>query len=244
MASFTTHLYGAALVSGVAALGLHSIGLTGPQETQTFFFLGVAGGLLPDIDSDASKPVRGFFTLLAVALAFFVAFALVGRLHLLDVSLVWLGSFLLVRFGVFEAFARFTVHRGVWHSWLAVALATVATTNAAHHLVGISAKESWLAGGFVALGYLTHLCLDELASVDLWGHRVRRSFGTALKPFSLAAPGASLAMLAVVLALGYISPSIRPVLDVGQKYGWDSHALEARVFDASTWFVGLFERLN
>jgi hypothetical protein len=31
---------------------------------------------------------------------------------------------------------------------------------------------------------------------------------------------------------------------VGQEYGWDAHALEARVIDASTWFVGLCERLN
>jgi hypothetical protein len=244
MASFVTHLYGAALVSSVAALGLHSAGLAGPQQTQTFFFLGVAGGLLPDIDSDASKPVRGFFSLLAVALAFFVAFALVGRMPLLDVSLIWLATFLSVRFGVFEAFARFTVHRGVWHSWLAAALAALATANAAHHLVGTPAREAWIAGGFVALGYLTHLCLDELASVDLWGHRVRRSFGTALKPCSLAAPGASLAMLAAALALGFTSPSIQPALEVGHAYGWDSRALQARAMDASVWFAGLLERFN
>jgi hypothetical protein len=244
MASFVTHLYGAALVSSVAALGLYSAGMAGPQQTQTFFFLGVAGGLLPDIDSDASKPVRGFFTVLAVTLAFFVAFALVGRLQLLDVSLIWLATFLLVRFGVFEAFARLTVHRGVWHSWLAVALSALATANAAHHLVGIPAREAWVAGGFVALGYLTHLCLDELASVDLWGHRVRRSFGTALKPFSLAAPGASLVMLAAVLALGYTSPSIQPALEAGHLYGWNSRALEARAVEARVWLVGWFERFN
>jgi hypothetical protein len=163
---------------------------------------------------------------------------------LLDVSLIWLATFLSVRFGVFEAFARFTVHRGVWHSWLAVALAALATANAAHHLVGIPAREAWIAGGFVALGYLTHLCLDELASVDLWGHRVRRSFGTALKPFSLAAPGASLAMLAAALALGFTSPSIQPALEVGHAYGWDSRALQARAMDASVWFAGLLERFN
>jgi hypothetical protein len=244
MAGFATHLYGAALVSSVAALGLHSVGLAGPQQAQTYFFLCIAGGLLPDIDSDASKPVRGFFTLLAVTLAFFVAFALVGRLQLLDVSLVWLAVFLLVRFGVFEAFARFTVHRGVWHSWLAAVLAALATANAAYHLVGAPALEAWFAGGFVALGYLTHLGLDELASVDLWGHRVRRSFGTALKPFSLAAPGASLAMLAAVLALGYTAPSVRPVLEVGQTHGWGSRALEARAGDARVWLLGLFGGLN
>lgn len=244
MASFVTHLYGAALVSSVAALGLHSAGLAGSQETQTFFFLGVAGGLLPDIDSDASKPVRGFFSLLAVVLAFFVAFALVGRLRLLDVTLVWLATFLLVRYGVFEAFARLTVHRGIWHSWLAVALTALATADAAYHLLGAPAREAWIAGGFVALGYLTHLCLDELASVDLWGHRVRRSFGTALKPFSLAAPGASLAMLAAVSALGYLAPSLQPVLEAGRAQGWDTRVLEARVTDARAWLAGLREHRN
>jgi hypothetical protein len=243
MASFVTHLYGAALVSGVAALGLHSAGLAGPQVTQTCFCLGVAGGLLPDIDADASKPVRGFFSLLAVAIAFCVAFALVGRLRLLDVTLVWLATFLLVRYGFFEAFARLTVHRGICHSWLAVALAALTTANAAYHLLGVPAWEAWIAGGFVALGYLTHLCLDELASVDLWGHRVRRSCGTALKPCSLASPGASLAMLAVVLALGYVAPSIRPAIQAGRVQGWDSRALEARIIDARVWFASLRERL-
>jgi hypothetical protein len=244
MASFVTHLYGAALVSSVAALGLHSVGLAGPEQTQTLFFLGVAGGLLPDIDADASKPVRGAFTLLAVVLAFSVAFAMVGQLPLLDVSLVWLATFLLVRYGLFEAFARFTVHRGVWHSWLAVTLAALGTANAVHHLLGFSARDAWFAGGFVALGYLTHLCLDELASVDLWGHRVRRSFGTALKPFSLAAPWASVAMLVVVLALGYVAPSFQPVMEVRQLYGWDPGTFAVRAIDARDWFAGLLDRLN
>jgi hypothetical protein len=244
MASFVTHLYGAALVSSVAALGLHSAGLAGPQETQTFFFLGVAGGLLPDIDADASKPVRGFFSLLAVVLAFFVAFALIGRLRLLDVTLVWLATFLLVRYGFFEAFARLTVHRGIWHSWLAVALAALGTANVVHHLLGAAAWEAWISGGFVALGYLTHLCMDELASVDLWGNRVRRSFGTALKPFSLAAPWASLGMLSAVLALGYLAPSIDPLLQAARDHGWDGGALEARVTAARDWLFGLLERIN
>ncbi len=244
MASFATHLYGAALVSSVAALGLYGTGLAGAQTTQTCFFLGVAGGLLPDIDADASKPVRGFFTLLAVVLAFFVGFALVGRLPLLNLLLVWLGTFLLVRFGVFEAFARLTVHRGIWHSWLAVALAALATTNLAHYLLNTPAWEAWLAGGFVGLGYLTHLCLDELASVDLWGHRVRRSFGTALKPCSLAAPWASLGMLALVLALSYTAPTVEPLFQAGRAQGWDTRALEARVTGARTWLLELRARLN
>ncbi len=244
MASFVTHLYGAALVSGVAALGLHASGLAGPQATQTCFFLGVAGGLLPDIDANASKPIRGFFGLLAVVLAFVVAFALVGRLRLLDVAQVWVATYLLVRYGFFEAFARLTVHRGVWHSWLAVVLVALITTDLAYHLLGAPALDAWLAGGFVALGYLTHLCLDELASVDLWGNRLRRSFGTALKPFSLASPWASLAMLAAVLVAAYPAPSLTPVIEAGRDQGWDTQALEARVMGARDWLEGLRGRLD
>jgi hypothetical protein len=131
MANFATHLYGGALVSSVASLGLYSSGLAGPEQTQTCFFLGVAGGLLPDIDSGASKPVRVAFTILAVGLAFATAFALVGRLPLLDLVLVWGGTFLLVRYLVLEAFARLTVHRGAWHSCLAVVLMGLLSANAA-----------------------------------------------------------------------------------------------------------------
>jgi hypothetical protein len=244
MANFATHLYGGALVSSVASLGLYSSGLAGPEQTQTCFFLGVAGGLLPDIDSGASKPVRGAFTLLAISLAFATAFALVGRLPLLDLTLVWGGTFLLVRYLVLEAFARLTVHRGAWHSCLAVVLVGLVSANAAHHGLGMSAGESWAAGGFVALGYLTHLCLDELASVDLLNHRVRRSFGTALKPFSLAAPRASLVMLLAVVALGWLAPSIAPVLQAGRSRGLDLHALDARVFAPDDWWAGWWGELR
>jgi hypothetical protein len=38
----------------------------------------------------------------------------------------------------------------------------------------------------VGIGYLTHLVLDEFYSVDLFNRKIKRSFGTALKPFSLA----------------------------------------------------------
>jgi len=244
MANFATHLYGGALVSSVASLGLYSSGLAGPEQTQTCFFLGVAGGLLPDIDSGASKPVRGAFTLLAISLAFATAFALVGRLPLLDLTLVWGGTFLLVRYLVLEAFARLTVHRGAWHSCLAVVLVGLVSANAAHHGLGMSAGESWAAGGFVALGYLTHLCLDELASVDLLNHRVRRSFGSALKPFSLAAPRASLAMLVSVLVLAYLAPSLAPVLETAPLRGLNLSALDMGALGLGGWWGGGRDKLH
>jgi hypothetical protein len=71
-----------------------------------------------------------------------------------------------------------------------------------------SAESAWIAGLMVGIGYLTHLVLDELYSVDLLNSRVKRSFGTALKPFSLADPRSSLAMLAVVVALAWFAPAL------------------------------------
>jgi hypothetical protein len=59
----------------------------------------------------------------------------------------------------------------------------------------------------VGIGYLTHLVLDELYSVDLLNSRVKRSFGTALKPFSLADPRSSFGMLAAVVALAWVAPA-------------------------------------
>jgi len=212
MASFHGHLYGGAAVSAAAGLGVDSLDWARPDQVLALFVLGVAGGLLPDIDADRSTPVRILFTLLGVSAAFLVSLSLVDGTGLVERILLWGTVFLLVRFGLFEAFTRLTVHRGIWHSWLAGAFVTLATVDAAHHLAGISAWEAWLAGGFVALGYLTHLGLDEIASVDLRNNRIKRSFGTALKPFSLDSPAASVAMFLGTLAGFYLAPTTAPVV--------------------------------
>jgi len=212
MASFRGHLYGGVVVSAAGGLGVDSLGWADPSQIPVLFILGVVGGLLPDIDADNSTPLRTMFTLLGVTAAFLVTFSLVDGITPAERMLLWGMVFFLVRFGLFKVFCRFTVHRGVWHSWLAVAFVTSATANTAYHLGGASAWDSWLTGSFVALGYLTHLCLDEIASVDLLNFSLKRSFGTALKPFSITSPPASMAMLLGTLALVYSAPTITPVV--------------------------------
>jgi hypothetical protein len=208
MANFRTHLNGGIFVSVAAVLGLHGAGLVESSATLGYFALGVAGSLLPDIDADASKPVRAFFDVLGVAVAFAMTLPLIGRFLPLEVALIWVGVFLCVRYLIFELFARATVHRGIWHSWLGIAAAALATVNIAYWIMGRSAESAWIAGFMVAIGYLTHLILDELYSVDLLNSRVKRSFGTALKPFSLVDPRSSFAMLAAVVALAWVAPAL------------------------------------
>jgi hypothetical protein len=207
MANFQTHLNGGIFVSVATVLGLHGAGLVEQGATLGYFALGVAGSLLPDIDADASKPVRAFFNVLGVAVAFAMTLPLIGRFLPLEVALIWVGVFLCVRYLIIEIFTRATVHRGIWHSWLGIAAAALAAVNIAYWVMNRSAESAWIAGFMVGIGYLTHLVLDELYSVDLLNSRVKRSFGTALKPFSLADPRSSFGMLAAVVALAWVAPA-------------------------------------
>ncbi|CRI66637.1 Membrane-bound metal-dependent hydrolase [Thiocapsa sp. KS1] len=208
MANFQTHLNGGIFVSVTAVLGLHGAGLVEQGATLGYFALGVAGSLLPDIDADASKPVRAFFNVLGVAVAFAMTLPLIGRFLPLEVALIWVGVFLCVRYLIIEIFTRATVHRGIWHSWLGIAAAALAAVNIAYWMMNRSAESAWIAGFMVGIGYLTHLVLDELYSVDLLNSRVKRSFGTALKPFSLVDPRSSFGMSAAVVALAWVAPAL------------------------------------
>lgn len=236
MANFQTHLNGGILVSAVATLSLQIADLVQDGQVMVLFILGVVGSLLPDIDSNSSKPVRGFFSVLGVGLAFAMTLPLTARLGPLVLAGLWIGVYLFVRYGLFEIFTRLTVHRGIWHSWLGIAVALLTTTNLAYWIWDQSPEPAWIAGLMVGIGYLTHLVLDELFSVDLVNARLKRSFGTALKPFSSSSPWSSLAMMVVIAILAWLAPSPDSLLvkfDADQLL--DRDAVLARIESALNW---------
>lgn len=224
MANFQTHLYGGVLVSGGAVLALQGTGWVGEGDTPMLFGLGVVGSLLPDIDADTSAPVRAFFGVLGAVLAFAWTLPLVGRYGPGYLVLLWVALFLAVRVLLCEVFARLTVHRGIWHSLLAAVFAALATVNLIHGVLDQPPRTAWAAGVMVGVGYLTHLVLDEAYSVDLLGVRTKRSFGTALKPWSLRDPVASLAMATATAVLLWLAPEggwdPRPSMDLDQLAHW------------------------
>lgn len=221
MANFQGHLTGGVLISGIAAFAAYGQGLIDSTETQVLFVIGTTASLLPDIDADNSKPVRALFSLLGVVLGFMVAFKVDDHVPIevgvLGQIVVWVGVMLFVSFPLRQAFARLTVHRGVWHSVLMAIVLALAMTVATDFWLDVEPLLAWLAGGFVLLGYLTHLTLDEIASVDLLGRRVKRSFGTALKPLSLRAWPWSLLLIGATVWLLGMTPDPTPVLaGIGQ----------------------------
>jgi hypothetical protein len=139
--------------------------------------------MLPDLDSDSGKPLRES---LAFAAAI-VPMMMIERLKQFELTseyLVLAGAFayLFIRFGVGEMLKRYTVHRGMFHS---IPAAIIDGELAFLVASGPLELRIYKAGG-VVLGYLVHLSLDELYSIEWYRGRLRlkRSFGTALKMYS------------------------------------------------------------
>ncbi|MDY7117830.1 metal-dependent hydrolase [Halomonas sp. SSL-5] len=196
MADFRTHLGVAAAGGVVVAHGGWQAGLWDAWQALPMLALVAFGGILPDIDADSSKAIRLVFNLLAVIAVVAGALLLQGWLSLGGLLLACVGLYLGVRHLGGALFARLTVHRGIWHSLLAAALCGLATTALSHHLLAQPDVLAWGHGMALSLGFVLHLLLDELYSVDLTGARIKRSFGSALKPLDWRSPGNSLVMLA------------------------------------------------
>ncbi len=196
MANFKTHITVASLLSGALAASLYGVGRVAPAEVWSLWVLGSIGGILPDLDSDQSRPSQLLFASLGVLGGFLALFAFSAGRSILEMLLLLLGVFLLVRYLLGHLFARWTTHRGIFHSLLAAGSFGLLTAALAHHAFGREAAHAWLCGAFLAFGYSLHLVLDELYAVDLSDRTLRRkrSLGSAIKPFALGNWRASVAM--------------------------------------------------
>ena len=195
MANFKTHLTVASTLSGVLAIGCLVAGVATPKEVVVYFAVGTIGGVLPDLDLDHSIPLQILFSSLAIVLAFLTVFSKAGAYSVVELACVWIFVYAIIRYVPYKIFEKFTVHRGIFHSLLAALFFWFLTTAVAYHLFAVDAVIAWLTGCFVGIGYVIHLILDEMYSVDLMGAKIKKSFGTAIKI-------ASLTNLKITAALG------------------------------------------
>lgn len=140
-------------------------------------------GMLPDLDSQSGKPVREIFGLLAAI----VPLTMIG--HILNwssnpeqVMLIAVLLYALVRYGFAWILGKVSVHRGMFHSlpamFIAAEIAFLAYQNDSYTVRFLMALG-------VGLGFLSHLLLDELYSVEWKGIRIRlnKFAGSAFKLF-------------------------------------------------------------
>lgn len=206
MAGFRMHItVSTALGVGYGAAAVQPLGF--PTETALLAAgLTAVGGMLPDLDSDSGIPIREMFGLAAVVLPL----TLIPRLAHMHVSqegilAALLFGYLAIRYFCPRIFKYFTVHRGMFHSIPAMVIAGLVVYLGYH---SPDRRMRILFGSGVMLGFLSHLVLDELYSVDLRGMKVRLNqfAGTAVKFVSpsMIATTACYALLGSLLYLAYL----------------------------------------
>lgn len=182
MAGFKTHITVASLAGaayGAAGHWSHQV-----PETSAMVAAGLCGiaGILPDVDSDSGQTVREVMGFAAAVIPLLLIDHLKTSAGLSQDGLVLAGGcmYVIIRFGLGEILRRYTVHRGMWHSIPAALIAGLLTS----FICACDAPQVRLFKvGAVVLGYLIHLSLDELYSIQFRRGRLRlkSSFGTALK---------------------------------------------------------------
>lgn len=181
MADFRTHITTSTALGvayGTAAWSVFEV--PGPHCLVAGALCGI-GGMLPDLDSDSGVPQREMlcFVSVLVPMLMLPRFMQLGWSPEMMVFAAGV-AYVFIRFGIGNLFRRFTKHRGMWHSIPAAIIAGLFT-----YLIGLSPEFSIRAfkAWAVVLGFLSHLILDEIYSVDLNGRKikVKKSFGSALK---------------------------------------------------------------
>jgi membrane-bound metal-dependent hydrolase YbcI (DUF457 family) len=213
MANFPTHIAIGTVVSGALATVTVAADMVAPENIVAVTLAGVLGSVLPDIDLKDSRPSRAMFAGLAVFFSFAVLFSLERKYSIAEMLVLWLGTLLFVRYVAKEVFFRFSYHRGIWHSLLATAFCAFLTAAIYSKLLARDEGVAWLAAGFMAIGYITHLILDEVYSVDVMDTRIKASFGTALKFIDPKHPGQT-ATMAIAVGLAFlITPPTKMFVD-------------------------------
>lgn len=210
MANFKTHLSGAFAVSGVLGLVGYKAGLLGGHEFLICVALGTVGGLLPDIDSDNSTPIKLGFDVASLMVAFSLVMHWRSELSLLSLVVLWLFGYAFMRYAVFKVFTKLTVHRGIIHSVPYMALLALGLVCLNYYLMDADTLISWFYGLFLFIGAMVHLGLDEAYSVDLLNRRMKRSSGTAMKFYDDSQRYWYLALYALVAMSIFVAPPFAP----------------------------------
>ncbi|WP_281646891.1 metal-dependent hydrolase [Parendozoicomonas sp. Alg238-R29] len=200
MASFQTHLIVASTLTGALSVTALYADLVTPVTAMILWGIGTLSGLLPDIDSESSLSLQLLSSL------FLVAVAAVMVNHLSETTpLLWnlatvTGTLLALRLMIIPLCSKIMVHRGNCHSLLAALATSLSTIFISIHFLSVPVQTGYMMGLFAGTGFIIHLILDELYSINIGKGKVKKSFGSAIKPFARKSPTSSVVMTALCAA--------------------------------------------
>jgi hypothetical protein len=203
VADFKSHITGSTLVGvGYGYWGVTTQGMSIENGIVAGGLCAVSG-MLPDLDSDSGIPLREMSMFWAAVMPMLM----IDRFRDLGLSTEAMAVaamlvYVAIRFVAVEFFKRYTVHRGMWHS-----LPAAATSGLIAYLAMPCQSEAVRVYKSLAvvLGFMVHLTMDELWSVDAaGGFRLKKSFGTAMKFFG-DSPLANVSVYAKLMLLVYLA---------------------------------------
>ncbi|MGB3750332.1 MAG: hypothetical protein WA945_02090 [Arcobacteraceae bacterium] len=181
MASFAQHVNTAVVISGIAIAPLYGSSLIDINQALALLFFGLIGGILPDIDLENSKPIQITSSILSIFIPLLAILTLLESLSISKMLFIWFLSSLLLHFFIFKVLLNLTVHRGVIHSVpMGIVFAQVLFI-VFHEVLHFEALFSLLCSIFLFMGFIIHLLLDELVSLNAFGMSFKKSLGSALK---------------------------------------------------------------
>lgn len=205
MASFEQHVNTAVIASSIVVVPLHSSGFLDVNQSLLALTLGLVGGVLPDLDSNTSKPIRIVFKMLSILLPMIMILKLSADTSVLKIFVIWLIASALLHFVVFKIFLEFTKHRGIFHSIPMGLLFGQIVIYISYFVLDADIQRASIYGFFIFFGFMIHLVLDEIFSINAFGMYIKKSFGSALKLYdkdnkigSLAIYGLNIAMLFMI----------------------------------------------
>ncbi len=184
MAAFREHVrFSSMLGVGYGVASSLLLGFT-PVQGALAGGLTAFGGMLPDLDSARGRPAQEIFPLVGAVAPLFLIGPVMQWAGIPNapetVILALIGMYIAIRYGGPVLVHKLSVHRGMFHSLPAMIIAGELV------FLGYPLHDNatrLLMGAGVALGFFSHLLLDEIYSVQVDGVRVRlkKSWGTAIK---------------------------------------------------------------
>jgi hypothetical protein len=188
MAAYREHLTTSSLLGVGVCASAFAMGFTPVQGVLAGTITGI-GGILPDLDSESGRPIREVFGVTAA----FAPLVMTRRL------MEWGGNtdgamllavllYIAVRYGGATLVGVLARHRGMYHSLPAMVI-TGELAFLGYKSEQIGMKLLMAIG--VMLGFLSHLVLDELYSIDWNGGKLRlnKFSGSAVKILGKSWPG-------------------------------------------------------
>ena len=185
MAGYKAHLATGMLIGGITTISVFIVLAIDILFSPFIFLAVIIGSFLPDLDSDTGMPVKMLFASLGMVAAIWAGYVLLDRVidePIQSIATI-VGSYGAVYIILQRIFKKFTKHRGLFHSILALLIAML-TLNYLLLIFEFSLFESRLLSISLGVGYLGHLILDEVNSViNLSGIPFipKKSLGSALK---------------------------------------------------------------